>query len=907
MTYSLAIITVLLSLAITDVVAFSTPSRAAIKSPSTTALCMSKGTANNNKGQQKKRRFLQQAHPESAAPKVQAVQEQPKSSPKVESQSNGKSNAIIATTNGNKENKSITDNLNYSNTYPKKRRSPPLRTSQSLEELEAILEKRYGTASAGAGVGKKMTAEEGVDFELSFGDDDDGDDNDDDALPKKASNKNGAAATSTWKSAFYNDKNNKLKKVPKRGPNRVLDPWAEEDGIYDDDSDDDDDSDRSENENLLDFGKRNKNKPQQEKYNRQEAMLNRVRTNQERLQSTKQQVDNGKKKKKNGVVADATVEGERGGSGKKDVINVPIDVSKDYYDEDDEGYDESSSSLLSPRPVGGKGSFSKDSSSSSSSLSGGIFSDRSSTNTASNQRKRREAINALEEAETKKKRPKQKAPKGVPLLDDEGNEMFLTLEQADRIVQGILSSEDGAATDGVDKEEEEEKTTWEEIGITNPTLLSNLNAKQMSCPAPLAVQDRACPPIVAGNDVLISTHTGSGKTLAFLAPIAQNLLMAAEEASSANPNNKQKQGAFPKAIVIAPGRELASQIVSVAQTLFECTGLTVALAIGGTPYARTVEKLRKKKPDVVVGSPGRIAELMIGRPGEKGGKLKISGLQTIVLDEFDALLSYDSHTEPTMAIMQALDRQHGQNLQRVLCSATASDMMTSSSDQQGEEEATTTTAGSSMIEQYLRPGYAHACVDDSDLLVTSGVQTKTKGGGMTTSARVSRTTLHGALHVPHQRFALEAVRKVLNTEPIPQQVLIFVDSPRRVDIVIEKLAGMDIIAAPLHGGATSGKGDRAQVNKALRDGYVGIVVATEMAARGIDAPYLTHVINLDLPTDASHYAHRAGRCGRGGRPGVAVSITCDGREKSVPKRFAEELGIAMYNVEAREAKLRIVE
>ena len=118
---------------------------------------------------------------------------------------------------------------------------------------------------------------------------------------------------------------------------------------------------------------------------------------------------------------------------------------------------------------------------------------------------------------------------------------------------------------------------------------------------------------------------------------------------------------------------------------------------------------------------------------------------------------------------------------------------------------------------------------------------------------------------------------------------------------------MDIIAAPLHGGATSGKGDRAQVNKALREGYVGIVVATEMAARGIDAPYLTHVINLDLPTDASHYAHRAGRCGRGGRPGVAVSITCDTREKNVPKRFAEELGITMYNVDAREGKLRIVE
>ena len=116
---------------------------------------------------------------------------------------------------------------------------------------------------------------------------------------------------------------------------------------------------------------------------------------------------------------------------------------------------------------------------------------------------------------------------------------------------------------------------------------------------------------------------------------------------------------------------------------------------------------------------------------------------------------------------------------------------------------------------------------------------------------------------------------------------------------------MGIVAAPLHGGG--GKSDRAEVNKALREGYVGLVVATEMAARGIDAPYLTHVINLDLPTDASHYAHRAGRCGRGGRPGVALTITCDHREKGVPKRMAEELGITMHTVEAREGKLRIVQ
>jgi superfamily II DNA/RNA helicase len=104
----------------------------------------------------------------------------------------------------------------------------------------------------------------------------------------------------------------------------------------------------------------------------------------------------------------------------------------------------------------------------------------------------------------------------------------------------------------------------------------------------------------------------------------------------------------------------------------------------------------------------------------------------------------------------------------------------------------------------------------------------------------------------------------------------------------------------------SEKVDRAEVSKALREGYVGIVVATELAARGLDAPLLTHVINLELPTDASHYAHRAGRCGRGGRPGVVINFTTNAQERNVPHRFAEDLGIVMHTVEPRNGKLNII-
>jgi superfamily II DNA/RNA helicase len=256
-------------------------------------------------------------------------------------------------------------------------------------------------------------------------------------------------------------------------------------------------------------------------------------------------------------------------------------------------------------------------------------------------------------------------------------------------------------------------------------------------------------------------------------------------------------------------------------------------------------------------------------------------LQSLVLDEFDALLEYKPHAEPTRAILQTLQRRHGAALQSILCSATASDLM-----------------DSPKVAGYLRPGFATALADDDDAFVT---------GPNAKRPQVSKTVMHGVVHVPHKRFALDTIRRILHTEPVPQQILIFVESSHKVEVVVDKLGQQGIIAAPLHGGRNSDKIDRADVSKALREGFVGIVVATEMAARGLDAPLLTHVINMDLPTDASHYAHRAGRCGRGGRPGVVINMTTGPKERKVPQRFSEQLGIDMHTVEPRKGKLILVD
>ena len=375
-------------------------------------------------------------------------------------------------------------------------------------------------------------------------------------------------------------------------------------------------------------------------------MLNKVRLNQERLQSIKR----GSGKDENAVNYDAqqVVNNiNKNNKSRDNEPNVPIInvLRRDYYDEDDEGYEEEDKRVdmarKKRRRKDGDGNDDlltaknwqekrKNESSSSSVLSsgGGIFFSNTRNNAISlrNPQERQaqqqqramsssspnqvsvRANNASKGAvtgddDTKAvKRLKRKDPVSLPLLDEDGQEMFLTLDQADKIVKNILSStqilssegdEGSSDDDNKDNSDTNDISQWEDIGITDQALLSNLRSNnKLCCPYPLAAQDRACPPIVAGNDVLLSTHTGSGKTLAFLAPIAQSLLINGGDGGGA---------AYPKAIIIAPGRELASQIVSVAQTLFADTGLTVALAIGGTPYSRNVEKIRKMKPDVVVG------------------------------------------------------------------------------------------------------------------------------------------------------------------------------------------------------------------------------------------------------------------------------------------------------------------
>jgi len=563
----------------------------------------------------------------------------------------------------------------------------------------------------------------------------------------------------------------------------------------------------------------------------------------------------------------------------KDNIN-----SIEFYDEDDEGYetndDDGYGDIIAPQPVATKTSTTP----TATNVSSSVFSRRSGTTIPLAEEKESESVSSKETDSTSSKEITKAVSKkshqnaaAQPLLDEvTGKPMYLTLDKAlEDAAKGVPSTQ---TTVQEPPPPQEEEATFESLGIRQPELLRNL--ARLSLHTALPVQSRTIPPALLGRDVLLPTHTGSGKTLAFLLPIVERLLKGLDES-----NQNQPRGGV-RVLILAPGRELASQIMAVARDLIRDTDLRAVLAIGGTPFTRTATAIRKDKPDIVVATPGRLAELVLGRsPEERSGKLKLNALHTIVLDEFDALLQYEPHREPTTAV---LNRVHDyvtarrRTLQTFLCSATAKD-----------------------VDPKVLRGYFWGDADH--------VTAESEESPITTSSGMSKTVTHGIVHVPHPRLVLETLRKVLHTEPAPEQILIFVENSRRVDVVVDKLAKMNIIAAPLQGGSStsssgSSKNDRAEINKALREGYVGLVVATELAARGIDAPFLTHVINLDLPTDASHYAHRAGRCGRGaGKPGVVLNFTSSPPQRKVPQnKFGDLLGIDMYTVEPREGRLLIV-
>lgn len=222
---------------------------------------------------------------------------------------------------------------------------------------------------------------------------------------------------------------------------------------------------------------------------------------------------------------------------------------------------------------------------------------------------------------------------------------------------------------------------------------------------------------------------------------------------------------------------------------------------------------------------------------------------------------------------------------------------------QSKSSAPTTVKPRQDIVLCLASATATAGNDDVRAFADQYVLGRWTTAAVQSAAMLPTTVTHGLISTP-QIKKLEYLRKFLFAQPAVERALIFVNDPHRVEIVAEKLLEMNLIAAPLHG--DSSKDDRKEVIARITDGRLKFVVTTEIAARGLDIPDLTHVINFELPTDAPHYVHRVGRCGRAGRQGLVMNFATP-ETKFVIRRFGKKLGVKVMDCEIREGQVFLKE
>lgn len=339
-------------------------------------------------------------------------------------------------------------------------------------------------------------------------------------------------------------------------------------------------------------------------------------------------------------------------------------------------------------------------------------------------------------------------------------------------------------------------------------------AEELSYTQPTAVQTESIPAALQGRDLLVSAHTGSGKTAAFCLPVLQQL--------EAAPRNKPRR---PRALILVPTRELAAQVGETIRSFAErlADPVKVSVVFGGVSINPQMMKMRGGT-DVVVATPGRLLDLLDHHA------LSLANVATVVLDEADRLLDEGFANELT-AILAVLPL-HRQNL---LFSATFP------------------VAVQSLAQQLLH----------------DPVRIDLSAEPATEPAITER-----AIHVdPGRRTAL---LHHLTGQQGWSRVLVFVATKPACEHIAEKLCKRGVRAAPFYGEMTQGA--RTEVLANLKSGRLQLVVATDLAARGIDIDQLPVVVNYDLPRSAADYVHRIGRTGRAGASGLAVSFISAGTE-----------------------------
>jgi ATP-dependent RNA helicase RhlE len=347
-----------------------------------------------------------------------------------------------------------------------------------------------------------------------------------------------------------------------------------------------------------------------------------------------------------------------------------------------------------------------------------------------------------------------------------------------------------------------------ELGLISP-LLARLTELEYQQPTP--IQAQAIPSVLAGRDLIAGANTGSGKTATFALPMLQQL--HAEKAKS----NKNSKGNYVAGLILVPTRELAKQVAdSIKSYAVHFNGAIKTLAVFGGVSANTQMLALRGGTDILVATPGRLLDLI------SSNAIKLDRVNTLVLDEADRMLSL-GFTEELSSLLALLPKKK----QTLLFSATFPEQV------------------QSLTQELLNNPVEIQVQSSNASTLVQRVFTVNKG---------EKTALLAHLIKQHEW----------------RQALIFVNAKHHCEHLAEKLAKRGITAEVFHG--DKGQGERTRVLEAFKSGAIEVLIATDIAARGLDIEKLPVVINFNLPRSPSDYMHRIGRSGRAGEVGLALSL-----------------------------------
>ncbi len=361
-------------------------------------------------------------------------------------------------------------------------------------------------------------------------------------------------------------------------------------------------------------------------------------------------------------------------------------------------------------------------------------------------------------------------------------------------------------------------TTFKDLEL-DPKVLQAVTETGYETPTP--IQAEAIPHALQGRDVLGIAQTGTGKTASFTLPM---ITMLAKGRARAR---------MPRSLVLAPTRELAAQVAENFETYAKYSKLSMALLIGGVSF-KDQDKLIDRGVDVLIATPGRLLDHF------ERGKLMLNGVQIMVVDEADRML--DMGFIPDIERIFKLTPFTRQTL---FFSATMAPEIT---------RITQEFLHNPVRVEVARQATTSETIEQAVCMVTPS--RKDRG------PKEKRDTLQALIEAEGEKLT---------------NAIVFCNRKRDVDIVAKSLKKHGLDAAPIHGDLDQSV--RTRILTSFRDGELKLLIASDVAARGLDIPSVSHVFNFDVPIHSEDYVHRIGRTGRAGREGKAITLATPAEEK----------------------------